>query len=42
MQDSDGKGTKSEQVWTTLRKTFNAMVRARSRPLGSLCFDGSR
>jgi peroxin-5 len=26
MQDSTGKGTKSEQVWLTLRKTFSAMV----------------
>ena len=27
MQDSDGRGTKSDQVWLTLRKTFAAMVR---------------
>ncbi|EKM54250.1 uncharacterized protein PHACADRAFT_97499 [Phanerochaete carnosa HHB-10118-sp] len=27
MQDSDGKGTKSDQVWITLSKTFTAMDR---------------
>lgn len=28
MQDADGTGTKSDQVWTTLGKTFVAMVRS--------------